>query len=139
LGWAEIGDRQIEPPLHLTIGVLGKADRAGRANAFESCRDIDAVAHEVAVRLLDDVAEVAADAELDAPFRRDSRVALDHSVLHLDRAPDRVHYAAELSDVAVARALDDARMMRVDCGVRSVRSPRGRDSVRSSSVPASRL
>ena len=28
LGLAEIGDRQIEPSLDLTIGVLGKADRA---------------------------------------------------------------------------------------------------------------
>ncbi len=114
---AEIADREIEPPLDLPIGVLGKTDRAGLRDALESRGDIDAVAHEVAVALLDDVAEMNADAKLDAALRRHASVALDHAVLHLDRAPHRVDHAAELDDAAVASALDDAPMMRGDGGI----------------------
>ena len=82
---AEIGDREIEPPLDLTIGVLGQTDRARLADALQSRGDIDAVAHQIAVALLDDVAKMNADAKLDAALGRQSGVALDHAVLHLDR------------------------------------------------------
>ena len=67
---AQIADLEIEPRLDLTIGVLGKADRAWLGDAFQPGRDIHPVAHEVAVALLDDVAQVDADAELDALVRR---------------------------------------------------------------------
>ena len=81
-----------------------------------------------------------ADAELDAPFWRRAGVALDHAVLHFDRAAHRVDYAAKLDENAVAGALDDAPMMDGDAGsIRSLRSPLSRDKVRSSSAPASRL
>jgi hypothetical protein len=50
----------------------------------------------------------------DAPILWHARVALDQAGLHLDRAPHRVHYAAELNDAAVASALDDAAVMRGD-------------------------
>ena len=86
LGRAEVGDLQIKPSLDLPIGVLREADRAGLGDAFEPRGDIDAVAHQVAVALLDDVAEMDADAELDAPVGRHARVALGHAVLHFDRA-----------------------------------------------------
>ena len=117
LGRAEIGDREIEPPLHLTIGVLGETDRAGLGDALQSRGDIDAVAHQIAVGLLDDVAEMDADAKLDAALRRHAGIALDHAVLHLDRAAHRVDHAAELDDAAVAGALDDAAVMRGDGGI----------------------
>ena len=97
-GRAEIGDREIEPPLHLPIGVLGQTDRARLGDALQSRGDVDAVAHQVAVALLDDVAEVNADAKLDAPVRRHAGVALDHAVLHFDRAAHGVDHAAELDD-----------------------------------------
>ena len=102
LGRAEISDLQIEPAAHLPIGVLGKTDRAGLGDPFEPGGDIDAVAHEIAVGLLDDVAQVNADAEFDAPLRRQAGVALDEAVLHFDRAAHRVDNAAELDDGAVA-------------------------------------
>ena len=108
---AEIADLEIEPLLHLPIGVLGKADRAGLGDAFEPGGDIDAVPHEIAVALLDDVAEMNADAEFDAPLRRHAGVALDEAGLHFDRAAHRVDDAAELDDCAVAGALDDATVM----------------------------
>jgi hypothetical protein len=58
-----------------------------------------------------------ADAKLDAAFGRQAGVALDHAVLHLEGAAHRVDYAAELDDAAVAGALDDAAVMRVDGGI----------------------
>ena len=118
---AEIADREIEPPLDLPIGVLGETDRAGLGDALEPRGDIDAVAHQVAVALLDHVAKMNADAEFDAPLGRHAGVALDHAVLHFDRAAHRVDDAAELDDAAVAGALDDAPVMRGDRRDRSDR------------------
>ena len=96
-------DREIEPPLDLAIGVFGQADRARLGDAFQTRGDIDAVAHQVAVALLDDVAEMNADAELDAALGRQAGVALDHAVLHLDGAAHRVDHAAKLDEDARRR------------------------------------
>ena len=81
-----------------------------------------------------------ADAELDATFGRQAGVALDHAVLHFDRAAHRVDHAAELDDRAVAGALDDAPVMHSDDGVDEIaaQAPQPRKD-RSSSAPASRL
>ncbi len=65
-----------------------------------------------------------ADAKLDAPVRRQARVALDHAVLHLDRAAHRVDHAAELDDAAVAGALDDAAVMHGDGRVDQIAAER---------------
>ena len=121
---AEVGHGQIEPPFHLTIGVLGKTDRAGRGDAFEARGDVDAVAHQVAVALLDHVAEMDADTKFDALFRRDLGVALDHRSLEFNGAVHCVHDAAEFDDAAVARALDDAAVMHCDGRVDQV-APQG--------------
>ena len=111
---AEIADLEIEPRLHLPIGVVGDADRAGLGDAFEPRGDIDAVAHEVAVALLDHVAEVDADPKFDALVGRDLGVALDHRPLDFNGAVHCVDDAAEFEDAAVARALDDAAVMHRD-------------------------
>ena len=37
-GRAEIGDREIEPPFDLTIGVLGQTDRPGLGDALRGAR-----------------------------------------------------------------------------------------------------
>ena len=113
-------DSEIEPPLHLPIRVLREADRAGLGYAFQPRGDIDAFAHEVAVALLHNVAEMDADAELDAAFGRQACVALDHAGLHLDGAANRIDHAAKLDDDAVPGALDDAAVMRCDGGVDQV-------------------
>src|SRR5262249_41551737 len=71
----------------------------------------DAIAHEVAVAPLDHVAEMDADAILDALIWRQASVALGQTALDFDGAAYRVHYAAELDNCAVAGALDDAPVM----------------------------
>ena len=45
-------------------------------------------------------------------FSGGSPVALDETVLHLDRAADRVYYAAELDNRAVTGALYDAAVVK---------------------------
>ena len=61
--------------------------------------------------LLDHVAEMNANAKLDAALRRQAGVALDEAVLHFDGAAHRVDHAAKLDQAAVAGALDDASVM----------------------------
>ena len=114
LGGAEIGGSEIEPPLDLPIRVLGKANRAGLGYAFQTRGDIDAVAHEIAVALLDHVAKMDADAKFDALVGRDPSVALDHRPLDFNGAVHCVDHAAKLDDAAVAGALDDAAVMHRD-------------------------
>ena len=124
LGLAEIADLKIEPPLHLPIGLFGETNCARLGGAFQTCGDIDAVAHQVPVGLLDHVAEMDADAQFDAAIVRHARVALDHAVLQFDRAARRVDHAAKLDDEPVAGALDDAAMAARDCWVDEVAAQR---------------
>ena len=110
----------------MAIGVFRQTDRARLGDAFEPCRDIDAVAHEVAVALLDHVADMNADAENDAPVLRQAGVALDHAALHLDRAANGVDHAAELDDDPVAGPLNDAAVMHCDRRVDQIAAQRAK-------------
>ena len=85
-----------------------RANAARFGDAFETRRDVDAVAHQIAVRLLDHVAQVNPDAELDALVGGQAGVAPGHRTLHIDCAPYCVDHAAELHDTAIAGALNDA-------------------------------
>ena len=107
----------LEAVTHLAVGVLGKTDAARISDAFKARGDIDAVAHQVAVALLDHIAQMDADAELDAALGRKPSVALDHAVLHLDGAAHGIDHAAELDEAAVAGALHYAPVMRGDGGI----------------------
>jgi hypothetical protein len=108
---AKIADQKIEPGAHLPIGVLGEANRAGLGDSLEPRRNVDAVAHEIPVALLDDVAHVDADPEFNAAVFRHAGVALDHRALDFDGAADGVHHGAEFDQRAVARALDHATLV----------------------------
>src|ERR1700678_1009727 len=114
LGLAEIGDGEIEPRAHLAVGVFRQTDRTRLGDAFQPRGDIDAVAHQIAVGLLDDVAEMNADAEYDAPLRRQAGVALDHAVLDFDRAAYGVDDAAKLDEESVAHSFHDPPAVDVD-------------------------
>ena len=100
--------------MHLPVGVLGETDRARLGDAFQPRGDIDAVAHQVAVALLDHVAEMDADAELDAavrPARR--RCARPWRSGPRSRSARRRRRCGTRRG-AVARALDDAPVMHGD-------------------------
>ena len=103
--------------LHLLVRRPRQTNPARLAHALEPRGDIDAVAHQVAVALLDDVAQMNADAELDAALRRQAGVAFDEAALHLDGAAHSVDHATELDQASVAGALDDAPAMRGDGGI----------------------
>jgi hypothetical protein len=79
-----------------------------------------AVAHQVAVALLDDVAEMNADAEFDTLFWRDLSVALDHRPLDFNGAVHCIDDAAEFNDASVAGPLDDSAMMHRNGGIDQV-------------------
>jgi hypothetical protein len=120
----KIRDRKIEPRFDLPIGVLGKTNRAGLGDPLQPRRDIDAVAHQVAVALFDHVAEMNAYAEIDAAVARQTRIALDHRILHFDRAAQSIDHAAKLDENAVAGALDHAPVMHGDGGIDEVAAQR---------------
>ena len=113
---AHVLERRVELAAHLPVGVVGDADAAGLGDAFEARGDVDAVAENVAV-LDDDVADVDADAELDALVLRHAGVALGHAALDRDRAAHGVDDAGELDQDAVAGGLDDAAGMLGDLGI----------------------
>ena len=120
----------------MPVGVLGQADRARLRDAFKTGGDVDALAHEIAVVLLNDIAQMHADAELDAPVLRNARIALDHCVLDFDRAAHRVHHAAELDDSPVAGALDHASIMDGDRRINEIAAQRSQPRKRALLVRA---
>jgi hypothetical protein len=117
---AEIGDFHVEPAADLTIGVLGETDRARRRDPLKPGGDIDAVAHQIAVRLLDDVAEMDADTKFDALLLRQARIAPNHALLDFDGAAHGVDDAPELDERAIAGQLDGAAVPLGDCRVHEV-------------------
>ena len=109
---------------HLPPGVLREANPAGIGNALDPRSDVDPIAHQVAVGLLDHVAEMNADPEFDAFVLRDAGVALGRAALDRDGAAHRVDDAAELDDEAVAGALDHPAVMRPDRRIEKIASQR---------------
>ena len=95
----------------MPIGIFGQTDGARLGDTLQPRGDIDAVAHQIAVALLDDVAQMDTDAELNATLGRKAGVTLDHTVLHLDGAAHSVDHAAELNENSVAGALHYAPVM----------------------------
>ena len=117
---AEIGDFHVEPASDLTIGVLGETDRARRGDPLEPGGDIDAIAHQIAVGLLHDIAEMDADTKFNALLLREARIAINHAVLDFDGAAHGVDDAAELDERAVAGQLNGAAAMQSDGGIDEV-------------------
>ena len=120
----EVHHREIKPTLHLPVGLFGQTDRAGLGDAFQTRSDVDAVAHQVAVALLDHVAQMNADPEDDAAVLGHAGVALHHGVLKFDGAAHGVDHASELDDRAVAGALDDAAVVNSDSRIDEVAAQR---------------
>ena len=106
------------------IGVVGDANPSGLGDPLQARGDIDAVAHQVAVRLLDHVAEMDADPKFDALVRRDLSIALDHRPLDFNGEVHRVDDTPELDNCAIAGALDDASVVHGDDRVDQVAAQR---------------
>src|SRR6185437_4383386 len=92
---AEIDEALLEPVADVLVSRAGEDDSARLANPLQTRGDVDPVAHQVAVLLLDHVAEVDADTKFDARPGRCPRIALAHRALDFDRAAHRVDHASE--------------------------------------------
>src|SRR5271163_3334359 len=76
-----------------------------------SRRDIDSVAHQVTVALLDHIANMNANPEFNTAIFRYAGVAVDHRVLHLDGAAHGIDHAAELHESSVAGPFEHTPVM----------------------------
>src|SRR5215469_7869226 len=92
------------------------ADAARFSQGLKARGDIDTVAEDVVV-VDDDVAEIDADTEIDAPLRLHAGVARGHLALHLDRTTNRVDHARKHAEQTIARRVDDATTVLLDLGV----------------------
>src|SRR6202022_2455790 len=108
--FAQILEDKGQPVAHLVMDRVGDEDAAGIGERFDPGGDVDAVAIKI-VALDDHVAEIDADAQLDAAVRRDVAVALAYRLLHRDCAAHRVDDARKLHQQAVAGGLDEAAVM----------------------------
>jgi hypothetical protein len=109
---------------HLAVCIFGNTDAARISNPFQSRGDIDAIAHQVTVALLNNIAQMDPDTELDATLGRKTGIALDHAILQLHCAAHSVHDASELDEDAVARPLNDAAVMQSDGRVDQIAAER---------------
>ncbi len=103
---ADIAQRQAELAEDRVAHVGRNADAAGLGQRLEPRRDIDPVAKS-SRSIVDDVAEIDADAQQHPPLSGNIEVALGHDLLDRDGAFDRAHGARELRDNAVACDVDD--------------------------------
>src|SRR5262249_53692861 len=113
---AHVLERDGELVAHLISYNPADADAARFSQSLKACRDIDTVAEDV-VLIDHDVAEIDANAEIDAPLRLHAGIARGHLALHLDRTTTRVDHARNLAEQTTARRVDDAATVLLDLGV----------------------
>jgi hypothetical protein len=113
---AQVLKPEIDFVAHLVTHDPADADPARLGQGFQPRRDIDAIAEDVVV-VDDDVAEIDADAKLDAALARDTVIAQRHLALQFDRAAHRIDDAREFDQQPVAGRLDNAAAMLGNFGV----------------------
>jgi hypothetical protein len=99
--------------VHLVVHRSRDQHASGPGERLQPRGDVDRVAEHRAL-LLDDVAEIDADAQLHARGRRQRCVAGLDALLDLECAGDRVHRACELGHQAVADAAEHAAVELAD-------------------------
>jgi hypothetical protein len=99
--------------LDLVVDIARDADPTRRGQLLEARGDVDATAVDI-VALNDDVADVDADPEGDAPVVRHLDLALGDTLLDRGGAFDRIDHAPEFDQRAVAHQLDDAAVVLSD-------------------------
>jgi hypothetical protein len=107
---------KIELVAHLVAYDAIDANPTRLGQTLESRRDVNTIAVDVAT-VLDDVADINPNTELDAPLLRHSGVAFGHLVLNLDGAAHRVDNTGELNQKPVASRLNNAAAVLLDLGV----------------------
>src|SRR5690242_10324611 len=103
---SQIIEFETELILDLIVYYTRNHDAAGIGKAFQPRRHVDAVAENV-VTIDDDIADIDADAKLDAFLSRNIGIAFNHAALDVDGAAHRVDDTSMLDEHAVAGGLDD--------------------------------
>jgi hypothetical protein len=93
---ARIFERYVNFAAHLPEGIVRYANAARLGDAFQSRRNVDAIAENITF-LYDDVAHVNADPDFNTALSRDVLVTLRHSALRLDRTTCGINGAAEFN------------------------------------------
>ncbi len=104
--FAQVLEASLNLAFALAVGVAREADPAWFGQPLETGGDVDPVAVDV-LTLDDHVAQVDADAELEALVLVGLRLALGHPVLPGHRTGNRIHHAGKLDQQAVAHEFDD--------------------------------
>jgi hypothetical protein len=113
---AHIFEGYIDLAANLAVSIVGNANTPGLRDPFEARCNIDAVAKDIAV--VDyNIADVNADAKLDAIVVGLICILLGHAALNFDGASRCIDGAGKLDQHAVASRLDDASAVLDDAGV----------------------
>src|SRR5207248_6461798 len=113
--FAQIFESHFELVAHRITDGARHENRSRIGNAFKPCRDVDAVAIDVAI-FDDDIAQVDADAEFDAALLGFGAIALGHAGLDSGRAAYSFDPAGKIAQHSVAGPLDDAAPVSGDLG-----------------------
>ena len=111
--FAQIFQHDLQLVAHRIAHGARDEDRARFGDALQPRRNVDPVSVDV-VAFDDDVAQVDADAELDAAVFGRGAVAVGHAGLDRDGAAHGLDRAGEIHQQAVAGALDDASLVHGD-------------------------
>src|SRR5450631_63124 len=113
---AQIFETEAELIAHLIMDDARNHDSAGFGERLQPGGHVDAVAKDI-VTVDHNVADIDADAELDAVVCLNAGVPLDHAALNINGAAHGVDDADKLHQHPVARGLDDAAAVLGDPGV----------------------
>ena len=113
---AALVERGVETVAHIVMHAARYANAPRGCDLLQASGDVYAVAEDV-VAFDNDVADVDADAEGNAPILSYPGGAVGHRRLHFDGASHRIDYARELQQQAVARGLHDAAAVSADRGI----------------------
>ena len=120
----QVDEGHVQFVANLLVSRRRKTDGARLANSLEPRSDVDPVAHQIAVALLDDVAQVNADASLDTLAGGQAGVALSQAATHFHGAAHGLDHAAKFDERTVAGPLDDPPVVNRDRRVDQVAAQR---------------
>src|SRR5262245_26904684 len=93
--WAHLDKKNVDLAAHLVKRIVRHADAARLSQHLQPGSDVDPVT-EYVVAVDNDIAEVDADPEGNAPIIGCPGGTVSHSRLQLDRTAHRIHHAREL-------------------------------------------